>query len=221
MRFLFFILLLPLCLFSQEANRDEVELDSLFREDQFYFSVAYNAIQNKPSGYGQYSFSPVFSVGFLRDMPLTKNRKLAVALGAGYRYANTKHSLSLDENQTIEILQGFNKNTLNTHAIEFPFELRWRNALPNDHKFFRTHLGFKVSYQFYNTATTETDTYSINVKNTKSTDRVQYAPYFCIGYNTFNLYASYSLNSVYKDQFIGSEPIEVNELQIGLMFYIL
>ena len=43
--------------FSQEKEERTIPVDSLFREDQFYFSITYNLLRNAPSGYSQYSFS--------------------------------------------------------------------------------------------------------------------------------------------------------------------
>ena len=42
---------------AQQAEVDFDAVDSLYREDQFYFSVTYNLLRNTPNGYSQYSFS--------------------------------------------------------------------------------------------------------------------------------------------------------------------
>jgi hypothetical protein len=42
-----------------------VKIDSLYREDQFYFGFTYNTLQEKPSGLSQKKFSVGLSAGFL------------------------------------------------------------------------------------------------------------------------------------------------------------
>ena len=54
------------------------KVDSLYREDQFYVGVTYNVLTNLPTGIGQNGFSSEISVGFLRDMPINKNRTYAL-----------------------------------------------------------------------------------------------------------------------------------------------
>ena len=220
MRFLLIIFLLPLFVFSQETTT-EVLSDSLFREDQFYISIGYNSLQNRPSGYSQYSFSPVLSAGFLRDMPISKNRKLAVALGLGYLYTNTKHNLNIHNKNNLSLLSGFEKNTLSTYAVELPFELRWRNASPSDHKFLRVYLGFKMSYVFASKAKTTDESITIKTRNSTNLNKLQYGPYISAGYNTFNIYAYYGLANRYNNQVLNTDPLNVKALQVGLMFYIL
>ena len=69
MKILFF-LWIPFFCFSQEIKPIETnltEIDSLYREDQFYASLSYNLIQNRPTGFKQFSFSPGITFGFLRD----------------------------------------------------------------------------------------------------------------------------------------------------------
>ncbi|MDZ4331309.1 MAG: PorT family protein, partial [Flavobacterium sp.] len=52
-----FLLLSVLNVFSQEnattENAPEIKVDSLYREDQFYFAITYNTLMNKPSGVTQ------------------------------------------------------------------------------------------------------------------------------------------------------------------------
>jgi len=56
----------------------------LYREDQFYFNVSFNNIQNAPSGLKQNKISSSLAFGFLRDMPINKSRTFSIAAGLGY-----------------------------------------------------------------------------------------------------------------------------------------
>ena len=51
-----------------------------FREDQLYLSIAYPYFSNAPNTLIQNKLSYAFSVGFVRDMPITKQRSLAVGI---------------------------------------------------------------------------------------------------------------------------------------------
>ena len=62
------------------------ELDSLYREDQFYMSVTYNSLINLPDKVSQNSFSTGIHLGVIRDFPINKRRNLALALGLGYSF---------------------------------------------------------------------------------------------------------------------------------------
>ena len=56
-----FLFLSVLNVFSQEnaptENALEIKVDSLYREDQFYFAITYNTLVDKPSGLSQRKFS--------------------------------------------------------------------------------------------------------------------------------------------------------------------
>lgn len=62
-------LLLPFtAVFFQENTTTQdtviVKVDSLYREDQFYFAITYNTLMNNPSGVSQSKFSSGLSAGF-------------------------------------------------------------------------------------------------------------------------------------------------------------
>jgi hypothetical protein len=66
-----------------------VKVDLLYREDQFYFGFTYNTLQQKPQGIAN-KFSAGLSAGFLRDMPINKDRTHASS-GLGFTYNNFKN----------------------------------------------------------------------------------------------------------------------------------
>jgi hypothetical protein len=70
-----------------------MKIDSLYREDQFYFGFTYNTLQEKPSGLSQKKFSVGLSAGFLRDMPINDDRTIAIASGVGFSYNNYNENL--------------------------------------------------------------------------------------------------------------------------------
>jgi hypothetical protein len=73
-------------------------VDSLYREDQFYFGfVQYITETGRGS---QSKFSTGLSAGFLRDMPINKDRTNAIAAGLGFTYNNTFKTLLLKGTDT-------------------------------------------------------------------------------------------------------------------------
>src|SRR5215217_3756268 len=99
---LFFSVLLLLSFFGLFAQEEitkpelqEIKVDSLYREDQFYFGFNYNTLQQKPVGLSQKKFSIGISGGFLRDMPINKNRTKAFATGLGVSYNNYNQNLGI------------------------------------------------------------------------------------------------------------------------------
>lgn len=201
---------------SQENEKSVYKVvDSLFREDQFYVSISYNLVQNRPSGFKQFSFSTGITAGFLRDFPISKDRKWAIAPGVGYSYNNIKQFVNSDE---IFGDYGASENIrtrINSHGIEFPLEIRWRNAVPTNHKFWRVYAGFKATYIFDATIKFESSVGEEKSKILDDVNRWQYGAYLSFGFNTWNPYIYYGLNPIFKD---GSEMRNFN---LGFIFYIL
>lgn len=207
-------------LFSQS---DVKVVDSLFREDQFYLSISYNFIQKKPDNFSQYSFSTGFTGGFLRDMPISKNRHWSIALGAGYSYNNLKQNIEISTvspNSSVSN-SGIVRSRIILHYLELPLELRWRNASPSSHKFWRIHTGFKVSYLLDGNLKYESEILGDGNENIKDiVNKLQYGLYLSFGFNTWNPYIYYALNPIF-DKNKTATVNEISSLNIGLKFYIL
>jgi len=233
--FLFlFIYILPLK--AQVAEEDaKVETDSIapiidpkYREDQFYATITYNLMQGKPEGYSQYSFSTGLGAGFLRDMPVNKRRNRSVAIGLGYSYNNIKHNFTvtrIDGQNVYKTLSSdaYDKNKLVLHYLELPLELRWRNSDSLSHKFWRVYVGLKASYLFASKAQYVQDGTTVTVRNDANLSKLIYGTYLSLGWNTWNLYAYYSLTPLYDNVIIGDEGqrLKMHSLKLGLVFYIL
>jgi hypothetical protein len=209
--------------FAQDVGY-KIPVDSLFREDQFYASISYVLMNNKPDGYSQHSFSSSVSLGFLRDFPISKNRHWAVAFGAGYNYNDIKYNLKIAPNipvNTYALDNSYDKSKLIMHSVEFPLEIRWRNASYESHKFWRIYSGFKVNYIFSDKSNFVSPTESYVIKNNTDINKLQYGPYISVGYNTINLYAYYGLNSIFNDVELSNQSLDLSLLNVGFVFYIL
>lgn len=226
--FLFF-LVLPV--FSQEKanteNAPKVKIDSLYREDQFYFSFTLNTLQNKPAGLTQDKFSSGFSAGFLRDMPINKKRTFAIAPGLGFTYNNYNENLAIAASNDIPVyaiidpLTKYDKNKFSQFLVDVPVEFRWRSSTFESHKFWRIYGGFKMSYLIYDKSVYQDGQGKIVVTNNKDFTKFQYGAYIASGYNSINVYAYYGLNSLFNSAKTTTESIDMNSLNIGVIFYIL
>ncbi|WP_317125408.1 porin family protein, partial [Flavobacterium bomense] len=226
-----FLLLYIIPVFSQEkATAEEVpkiKIDSLYREDQFYFSFTLNTLQNKPMGLTQDKFSSGFSVGFLRDFPVNKNRTVAIAPGVGLSYNNYNQNLKITElNQIpvysiIESNATYNKNRFSQLLVEMPIEFRWRSSTFESHKFWRIYGGFKVGYLIYDKSIYEDSIGQMEVHNNNDFNKFQYGTYISVGYNSINIFAYYGLNSLFESAKTTTETIDMNSFNVGIMFYIL
>lgn len=225
-RLLFIVFLTTVFGFSQE--KPLTVIDSLYREDQFYLTATYNNLQKFPSGLKQNKLSPGIAIGFLRDMPINKSRTYAIALGAGYSFNQYNYNLytySLDgTTQNYEVLSDdvyYDKNRLTLHYIDVPIEFRWRSSTFDSHKFWRIYAGFKAGYLFTSKYQFVNDVQNITIKNNPDLNKIAYGCYVSAGWNTWNIYAYYGLNSLFNSVKIDGKPSSMNTVNVGLQFYIL
>lgn len=225
-----FILFTVGTVFSQDIpieNKPLIKIDSLYREDQFYFGFTYNTLQKKPDGLTQSKFSKGFSVGFLRDMPVNKGRTIAIATGIGISFNNLNQNILISKtNQTpiyalINSDVSYQKNRLTQLLIDVPIEFRWRSSTFESHKFWRIYGGVKFSYLVSDRSIFDDYQDKIIVNNNPDFSKLNYGVYLAAGYNTINLYGYYGLNPIFKSARIDAESIDMNSLNVGIIFYIL
>ena len=214
--------------FAQEKEIPDFEaVDSLYREDQFYFSFTYNILNQKDAGISQNKFSPGVSIGFLRDMPINEDRTIAIAVGLGYALNNYNYNLIASNTGSdvgyslVGTDSGYDKNRLSLHFVELPIEFRWRTSTYESHKFWRVYTGIKFGYLFYDRAIYEDGNGKEIVTNNPDLNKFRYGVYLATGYNTWNFNIYYGLNPVFKSATLDGEKLDMRTLNIGLMFYIL
>lgn len=207
---------------------DSIVPDPHYREDQFYASISYDLINQKPKGYSQYSVPVGLAFGFLRDFPVNKARNKAIAIGLGYSYSNIKHNFVVQEaagktNYSIISKSEFDKNKLVLHYLEVPLEFRWRTSDSVSHQFWRIYTGMKLGYLIYGKAQYEpTANSSLKVTGDPNLNKVMGGVYIAAGYNTWNFYAYYGFTPLYDNAFMESgAKINMHPIKLGLMFYIL
>ncbi|WP_333599284.1 porin family protein [Flavobacterium sp.] len=224
----FFLFLLTFCATAQDVATDFDAVDSLYREDQFYVGITYNTLLKKPSGLRQNKFSTGLSFGFLRDMPINKNRTFSIAAGLGYSLSIYNQNLEIQPvngDNTYQIIASgnyFSKDKISLHYVDVPVEFRWRNSTPDSHKFWRIYLGLKLSYLLYDQYKLVSTDVTIKQSHNKDLNDFQYGVYLSTGWNTWNIYAYYGLNPLFKSSAkIDNQTIDMNAANFGIMFYIL
>lgn len=226
-----FLFLSVFTVFSQEntiiEDTTRVKVDSLYREDQFYFAITYNTLVDKPASLTQNKFSSGFSAGFLRDMPINKNRTIAIASGIGFTYNNYNQNLAVSSSASsplynfIDPNTDYSKNKFSLLSVDVPVEFRWRTSTYESHKFWRIYTGIKFSYLLYDKSIFDGSTGKVAVTGNKDLNKFQYGAYISSGYNTINLYAYYGLNTLFKSAKVNDESIDMRSLNFGIIFYIL
>ena len=229
MRRLLLCLLTAFSFLSFSQEQDSIPQDLNYREDQFYISVTYNFLNNKPNGVSQQGFSSGFHGGFLRDIPINKSRTLAIGVGLGVSInsfnQNLRVSYDTSNNVAFNVLNDeadFTKNKYFTYLLEVPFEFRWRNSTPKTYKFWRVYSGFKIGYLFANQTKYEGLPNDVKINVLDNFNKIQYGFTLSAGYNTWNLHIYYALNSIFNDEsnLDTGERIEMSAIKIGLTFYI-
>lgn len=209
------------------AQIDSLQVDKHYLEDQIYVGLTYNILTNKPTDFVQNGFSGGFSIGFIKDVPLNTSRNFGFGIGLGYAYnafiQNLKISEASNGLQVLEIIdnQNFDSNRFLTHAIEMPIELRWRTSTATKYKFWRIYTGVKIGYVVANSSKFNDNLGEVQLKNLQNLQKLQYGLTLSAGFNTFNLHAYYGLNPLFKNTEINNKSLDVKQLNVGLIFYIL
>ncbi|MEY8849748.1 porin family protein [Psychroserpens sp. XS_ASV72] len=204
-------------------------VDNNYREDQFYFSVTYNLLGNKPNGVSQSGFSTGYHLGFIRDMPINKRRNVAIGIGLGLSTNSYNQTLLISEandgfNYTVldDNEVNYTKNKFTTYLVEFPIEFRWRTSTATEYQFWRIYAGLKLGYVLLNSTKFKSPDGDIKLSNVNDFNALQYGLTFSAGYSNINFHFYYGLNTIFnEDAKIDGNSFEMNSIRIGLMFYIL
>lgn len=202
--------------------------DSTYLEDQFYAGMVYNVLLNKPDGLSQNNFSNGFIMGFIKDIPLNKQRNRAIGVGLGYNNSSFYYNLRALRSEGKIVYEfiddtSYKRSKIETHSVEVPLEYRWRTSTVSSTKFWRIYTGVKIGYSFARISkfigNSEKDVFT----NT-DIEPLQFSAYISAGYNTWNFYGNFALSKLFKDGTViesTGEPLNMSYLSAGLIFYIL
>ncbi len=213
--------------FSQEQMVDSTTADTKYLEDQFYIGLGYNVLLEKPTDVVQRNLSYGLQLGIIKDIPFNSRRNFGVGLGLGYAINSYYSNIVASETGgsiTYEIMDqaDFNRSKLETHAIELPFEIRWRTSTAEEYKFWRIYAGAKLGYVFSGRSRVVMEDGTVAFVN-NDIEKWQYGLMVNFGYNTWNIHAYYALNPLLKEgtQLTNGDTIDMRTLRIGVIFYIL
>lgn len=78
-----------------------------------------------------------------------------------------------------------------------------------------------MGYLIYDKSVYDDSQGKIVITNNKDFNNFQYGVYLSSGYNSINVYAYYGLNSLFQSAKTNTESVEMNSLNVGIVFYIL
>ena len=173
-------------------------------------------------GFKQTGFSNNFQIGFVRDMPLNKKGNIALGLGLGYSFDKVVSNLNLDVDEQNKLSFFISENGQNRQtysSLVIPLAFRWRTSSMNKTDFWRIYTGIKYKlnfnsrFNFPNGDTIKRD--FIREQNSSF--------YVAVGYNTWNLFFEYDLNSIYLPSLALPNEMypDVRAIRIGLIFFVL
>ncbi len=208
------------------AQKDSLQIGDAYLEDQLYLDVSYNVLYNQPELVGRSSFSYGFSIGYMKDIPLQTRGTFALAVGLGYGYDSFNHGIQPLESTSFNQFQvddnSITNNKFNSHTIEVPFQIRFRNSDANRYSFWRFYLGIKQSYSIRNRFRFSTPDTDASYSNISSYNKWQTGLTVSLGYGTFNLYLYYGLTPILNSASLtDGTPIDTKMYKIGLSFYLL
>jgi len=224
MRRILFLFLFFVSTLNAQDNDTSKSADYL--EDQIYIGFSITTLTNSPKEVMQNGFSNSLELGVIKDFPLTSVGNFAVGIGFGYGRNTYFQNIKIEEVANIQQFQiaveGFKNNKFSTHTVDIPFEVRWRTSTIDKYKFWRIYAGAKLSYVFASNAKLKEAGNTIKVTRISEINKLQYGLKLAVGYGTWNFNFYYGLTDLFSNATLnGTDPIEVRDFRIGLIFYIL
>lgn len=229
---LFSILLLLAFICSAQNNlldKHFKEVDSLYREDQFYIGLGINILGDMPDGMRQSGLSGGFYFGYIRDMPVNKRRNLSLGVGLGLAIDTYSQNLFIgeteDDNTIFEVIDDdidYSTNRFSTQILEVPVHLRWRTSSVGDtSSFWRIYAGVNIGYMYYFRSTFEQENNKVQQTKLDELNRLRWNLHFSFGKSKINFFVNYSLNPLFDGVDVDNTPVNVTVLKAGVIFYIL
>lgn len=217
--------LLLLCTLSTVWSQEEdATRNEFFREDQFYLGASFMVLQSSEDNFNPQGLSRHLQWGFIRDIPLNTSGKIAAGLGLGMSFERYSTNFSsaferIDKVQYTIAEETASPMFFSVHSLELPLSLRWRNATPDNFAFWRVYGGVSLRWNYYNKIRQET----FEVKNSSDIQNFGAVAHLSFGYNTWNFYLAYHLSPFFVETVVDStgQPLDLNPIKIGLIFYIL
>jgi len=206
------------------AQIENDTIDYKYREDQLYASITFNIMRNTQDLDSKSFFSGGFSLGFMKDVPLNKNRNFGFGIGLGYVFNSYNKQFTLDLGSSdlsgAEVVYEIDKFT--TNLLEIPLELRWRTSTPTNQKFWRIYGGIKFSYLIASKIKYKGENGKGSLKNIEQFNKYQYGLILSAGHGNWNAFIYYGLSPIFNDVVINNnKKLDVKDFKLGFKFYML
>ena len=74
---------------------NNTEIDKLYKEDQFYIGITYLLLNDLHKDMSQHGFSTGLSFGYIKDIPLNKDRNFGLGIGIGLSSNSLNQNLKI------------------------------------------------------------------------------------------------------------------------------
>jgi hypothetical protein len=222
--FSIFLIFFSISIVQAQIDKDSLNTDTSYLEDQLYLALTYNALINTPKEVSQNGFSGGLATGFIKDIPLNNKGTFGLGIGLGYQYNAYIQNLKISKegtNNVFTIVEDYKANWLKFHAIDVPLEIRWRNSTLEKYKFWRVYAGVKASYIIASKAKFSDLNETILINNISEMRKMQFGIIFSAGYSTWNLHIYYGLKPLFKNVGLDTKQLDFKDIKIGLKFYIM
>jgi hypothetical protein len=195
-------------------SKTKITPDWNYNKDRIVLQFGYNGWFNHINGLKTDWSSRDFSVYFNYDIQLGKsNFSFAPGIGISTGNAFVNDSLGLDSTGVSYFANVHNpaaikKSKITTSYAEVPLELRWRSTPDHHNNSWKVAVGLKIGLLIKSQTKTKL-TESGNMRSYKRTNlenfaNYRYGPTIRFGYGWFNIFAFYSLTTLF-DQNKGPE----------------
>lgn len=219
-----YFFLIFLCSSLAFSQKDSLQIGDKYLEDQLYLGISFNQLFSQPELINGSGFSYGLTSGYIKDIPLNKQGSFSLGIGIGYAYDSYNHGFELKSVQdevVFTVPNVLSSNSLKTHSIEMPFEIRWRTSTANQYKFWRVYSGIKFNYNIKNTFLYESNGVVSTYENVARYDKFNYGLTLSAGYADFNFNLYVGLKPLLKNASQGEADINTKVIKMGLIFYIL
>ncbi len=122
--------------------------------------------------------------------------------------------LPSDSNTTLK------SNKIVMHTVEMPIELRFSTSTPHKYRFWKIYPGSIMAYVFA-TNTNLRQREDFDVEEVVEINDFLYGLTLSTGFNKWNLHVYYGLNEIFNNTIDNSYNFNIQDIRLGLIFYML
>ncbi len=196
--------------------------------DRIVFNFSFdNWFHGEPGGFKTKWFSFGWGLQFMYDWPINGSA-VSVAIGGGFSFSYVFHNATLTDTggyTYFDVEEDFGqevkRSRLTLGYFEIPFELRFRTKPTRKNDQFKFAAGFKFGVRLGATAKQKREvngtggTKKFTEKGFGDISQIRYGPTFRFGFSSYNIFAFYDMNSLFKKD---RGPSTFNAFSIGIQF---